>query len=90
MRPPVHIQPGPPVSSSLSLLFPSRSGIVPSSFRILRNVLNRIEDPKTGKVDKAFHVDIPKKDRAQAKEAAGALGNSIYEEVGPSASFSPT
>jgi len=30
------------------------SGIVPSSFRILRNILDRIEDSKTGKVHEAF------------------------------------
>jgi len=57
------------------------SGIVPSSFRIFRNILNRLEDPKTGKVvAKAFSVDIPKKDKAQAKEAAKSLGNAIFEE----------
>jgi hypothetical protein len=59
------------------------SGIVPSSFRILRNILTRLEDPKTGKVDKMFHVDISKQVRAQAKEAANVLGPSIFEEVLP-------
>lgn len=35
------------------------SGIVPSSFRILRELLERIEDHKTGETHEAFQVDIP-------------------------------
>lgn len=35
------------------------SGIVPDSFRIIRDLLNRIEDPKTGKCHPAFTVNIP-------------------------------
>ena len=40
-----------------------------------------MEDPKTGKVDKAFHVDISKDLRAQTKATAEVLGESIFEEV---------
>ena len=36
------------------------SGIVPDSFRIARDLLSRIEDPKTGLiVAKEFTVNIP-------------------------------
>lgn len=35
------------------------SGIVPDSFRIARDLLNRIEDSKTGIVSKEFTVNIP-------------------------------
>lgn len=35
------------------------SGIVPSSFRILRQLLDRIEDPKTGEMVPDFNVVIP-------------------------------
>lgn len=37
----------------------SASGIVPSSFRIIRNLLDRVEDSLTGKVNEEFHVQIP-------------------------------
>lgn len=35
------------------------SGIVPDSFRIVRDLLSRIEDPKTGKVNPTFTVNVP-------------------------------
>ena len=36
------------------------SGIVPSSFRIIREILNRVEDPKTGNIlINDFHTEIP-------------------------------
>lgn len=35
------------------------SGIVPSSFRIIRQLLDRLEDSKTGEVNEVFQVDIP-------------------------------
>src|SRR5262245_44024846 len=34
------------------------SGVVPSSFRILRHLLSRLENPETGKVADEFHVEI--------------------------------
>lgn len=37
----------------------SASGIVPSSFRILRSLLERLENQQTGYVNKALDVDIP-------------------------------
>ena len=54
------------------------SGIVPSSFRILRQLLSRIEDEKTGAVIKDFHVDIPADRRAQAKIVADVLEDDLH------------
>jgi len=34
-------------------------GILPETFRIMRTLLDRIDDSKTGKVDDAFQVEIP-------------------------------
>lgn len=58
------------------------SGIVPSSFRILRMLLSRIEDEATGamKIDD-FFVDIPKERIAQAKAAAASLGDSLFTRL---------
>lgn len=57
------------------------SGIVPSSFRLLRQLLDRIEDPLTGqmKVD-VLNVDIPTERIAQAREAAALLGTHVYDK----------
>jgi acetylornithine deacetylase/succinyl-diaminopimelate desuccinylase-like protein len=55
------------------------SGIVPSSFRILRRLLSRLEDETTGAViPRGFYVDIPPTRVAQAKAAAAILGKEIY------------
>lgn len=51
------------------------SGIVPSSFRILRQLLSRVEDEATGEVlVPELHVEIPAERLAQAAEAAQVLG----------------
>jgi acetylornithine deacetylase/succinyl-diaminopimelate desuccinylase-like protein len=51
------------------------SGIVPSTFRILRQILSRLEDPKSGAIlPKQFHVKIPPARAAQAKICAKTLG----------------
>jgi acetylornithine deacetylase/succinyl-diaminopimelate desuccinylase-like protein len=55
------------------------SGIVPSSFRILRELLSRLEDEGTGAIrPSALHVEIPAERVAQARRAADALGSEIY------------
>jgi acetylornithine deacetylase/succinyl-diaminopimelate desuccinylase-like protein len=55
------------------------SGVVPSSYRILRQLLSRLEDEKTGEIlSKALHVEIPEQRIAQAKDAARILGDSLY------------
>ncbi len=57
------------------------SGIVPSSFRIVRNLLSRLEDDKTGSIlPDAFYVEIPKKRVEQAALAAEVLGKAAYHK----------
>ena len=56
------------------------SGLVPSSFRILRQVLDRLEDSKTGRLlPAALHCEIPADRIAQAREAAKTLGNEVWK-----------
>jgi hypothetical protein len=55
------------------------SGVVASSFRIARLLLDRIDDVATGVVKHAaFHAVIPPQRIEQAKRAAGVLGKEIY------------
>jgi acetylornithine deacetylase/succinyl-diaminopimelate desuccinylase-like protein len=57
------------------------SGIVPSSLRVLRSLLSRIEDEKTGHMNlDSLHVDIPVERVAQAETAAATLGNIVFEK----------
>ncbi|MGH8713488.1 MAG: M20/M25/M40 family metallo-hydrolase, partial [Casimicrobiaceae bacterium] len=54
------------------------SGIVPSSFRIARSLLDRIEDPSTGRVlPPEFHAPVPAERSEQAKRAAAILGDIV-------------
>jgi len=58
------------------------SGIVPSTFRILRQLLDRIEDQNTGAIlIESANVVIPQFYRDKAKEVAAVYGNSIYENL---------
>src|SRR5438874_10576319 len=55
------------------------SGVVPTSFRILRQLLSRLEDEASGAVKpSALYAQIPAERVAQAKSAAAALGDSLY------------
>ena len=57
------------------------SGIVPSSFRILRQLLSRLEDEASGEIRVAdFHAPIPPQRREQAHFAATILHNSVYDK----------
>jgi acetylornithine deacetylase/succinyl-diaminopimelate desuccinylase-like protein len=57
------------------------SGVVPSSFRVLRQLLDRLEDSRTGKVNAdVLYVDIPEERKAQAREAAGVLGTHVFDK----------
>ncbi|MFT0534201.1 M20 family metallopeptidase [Castellaniella hirudinis] len=56
------------------------SGVVPSSFRILRHLLDRLEDSGTGRVlPESFYCDIPLPRQAQAREAARILGDEVWK-----------
>ena len=57
----------------------SASGIVPSSFRVLRKLLSRVEDESTGQlIPDGLFVDIPEQRTEQAAKAAETLGESVY------------
>ncbi len=56
------------------------SGLVPSSFRIMRQVLDRLEDSATGRLLPAsFHCEVPADRVAQAKATAAILGDEVYK-----------
>jgi acetylornithine deacetylase/succinyl-diaminopimelate desuccinylase-like protein len=55
------------------------SGIVPSSFRIIRSLLDRIECPKSGKILDDLQVLIPDDKLVQAKEAVKILGEDMHK-----------
>ncbi|MDE1885802.1 MAG: M20 family metallopeptidase [Xanthomonadaceae bacterium] len=57
------------------------SGVVPSSFRILRNILSRLEDAATGKIlPKELHVEIPAQRVEQARRTAQVLDDEVYSK----------
>ena len=56
------------------------SGLVPSSFRVLRHVLDRLEDSETGRLLPAsLHCEIPGERLAQARVTADILGDELYK-----------
>ncbi|MGC1523778.1 MAG: M20/M25/M40 family metallo-hydrolase [Steroidobacteraceae bacterium] len=58
------------------------SGIAPTPFRIIQQLLARIENPLTGDLKLAeLHADIPKDRRAQITAAADALGPHILDKI---------
>ena len=57
------------------------SGIVPSSFRVARKILDRLEDATTGRVlPGEFHAPIPEERAGQAKRAAAIMGESTIRK----------
>ena len=56
------------------------SGLVPSSFRIMRQVLDRLEDSATGRLlPESFHCEVPAERLAQAQATAAVLGEELYK-----------
>ncbi|HJU10973.1 MAG TPA: M20 family metallopeptidase [Candidatus Binataceae bacterium] len=67
------------------------SGIVPDSFRIIRQLLSRIEDEKTGRLLAAeLYPEIPEERLRQASAAAAVLGDSLRAEFPFVAAAEPT
>lgn len=55
------------------------SGVVPSSFRLLRQLLSRLEDENTGRiVIEGLHAEIPAERLEQARAAAKVLGSEVH------------
>ena len=58
------------------------SGIAPSSFRIARQLLSRIEDEQSGQMKlEALFAQIPPERLEQAKAAAQILGDEVWSEM---------
>jgi acetylornithine deacetylase/succinyl-diaminopimelate desuccinylase-like protein len=58
------------------------SGIVPSSFRILRQCLSRIEDENTGEIKlNDLFVQVPPDRLEQVKQSAKILGDAVYSKM---------
>jgi len=56
------------------------SGVVPSSFRVLRQVLDRLEDARTGQLlPEVFHCEIPADRLAQSRATADILGDEVWK-----------
>lgn len=56
------------------------SGLVPSSFRILRQVLDRLEDSRTGRLlPEVFHCEVPSERVEQARATAAILGDEVWK-----------
>jgi acetylornithine deacetylase/succinyl-diaminopimelate desuccinylase-like protein len=56
------------------------SGVVPSSFRIMRQVLDRLEDSKTGRLlPQSFYCEVPAERMAQAQATAQILGDEVWK-----------
>jgi acetylornithine deacetylase/succinyl-diaminopimelate desuccinylase-like protein len=56
------------------------SGVVPSSFRILRQVLDRLEDSKTGHLlPDSFHCAVPGSRLAQTETTAAILKDEVWK-----------
>lgn len=55
-------------------------GVVPSSFRIARHLLERLEDSVDGRIiPAAFNAEIPDERRAQARAAAEVVGTTLRD-----------
>jgi acetylornithine deacetylase/succinyl-diaminopimelate desuccinylase-like protein len=56
------------------------SGVVPSSFRVLRQLISRLEDETTGKVLPGYiHAEIPEQRLQQNQLMAEALGDGVFQ-----------
>ena len=57
------------------------SGVVPSSFRVLRHLLSRIEDEVSGHLlPEVLHAAIPDERVEQARTAAAVLGDEVWRK----------
>ncbi len=58
------------------------SGVVASSFRVIRSLLSRLEDETTGHIKpSAFHGTIPEERRRQAGAVAEVLGDAVWNKM---------
>jgi acetylornithine deacetylase/succinyl-diaminopimelate desuccinylase-like protein len=58
------------------------SGLVPSSFRVLRHVLDRLEDSATGHLlPESFHCEVPASRVEQASATAAILKDEVWKRM---------
>jgi acetylornithine deacetylase/succinyl-diaminopimelate desuccinylase-like protein len=58
------------------------SGVVPSSFRVLRHLLDRLEDSRTGRLLPAsLHCEVPAHRLEQARATAALLGDEVWRRL---------
>lgn len=57
------------------------SGLIRDSFHILRLILDRIDNAKTGQMLKELYVEIPQTHIDYAKQCAVALGDTVYTQI---------
>jgi len=58
------------------------SGLVPSSFRVLRQVLDRLEDSKTGHLlPESFHCELPAQRLEQTRATAAILKDEVWKRM---------
>jgi acetylornithine deacetylase/succinyl-diaminopimelate desuccinylase-like protein len=56
------------------------SGVVPSSFRIMRQLFDRIEDSNNGRLlPESFHCEVPRERIEQAHKTAQILGDLVWK-----------
>ena len=55
----------------------SSSGIIPDSFRVLKELIDRFEDPKTGRLPTDLYVNVPSDKYDQAESLIKEMGGKI-------------
>ena len=55
-------------------------GIVPETFRILRALLDRVDDVKTGRVAESLQSPVPEWKLKEAEHVVSTQGNKLYEK----------
>jgi acetylornithine deacetylase/succinyl-diaminopimelate desuccinylase-like protein len=60
----------------------SYGGIAPSTFRIMRTLLERLEDSRSGNLlPKGFHCDIPTQRLSEMEATARILGDDVWKKI---------
>lgn len=55
-------------------------GIIPETFRIVRQLLDRVDSSETGLICKELQVEVPERKLAEAKFMAEKCGDSMYKK----------
>jgi acetylornithine deacetylase/succinyl-diaminopimelate desuccinylase-like protein len=67
------------------------SGVVPSSFRVARQLLSRLEDPETGRIlPEALWAEVPEDRARQAERVGASLGEVVYTRFPWAGGMRPT